>query len=357
MDNLETFAPLAVGALIGALVGAAAQVSQFCSRRALADSFSGTGHVYLRSFGVAVLVAIAATQTLLLATDLDLSEVMALRNQLPLTGLTVGGLLFGAGMMLAGGCPHRLLVRTGQGQLSALALLMILVVTVMATRDGMLSPLRLWISESTVTLNNPSLDTLLALKGSWLVPAGALIAALILAAKSLRTPASTGKGLVVASIVIGLCCAASWYFSVALADPFDLPTPHPLSYIAPTQELVRFFAMSELGFALKFGTTLVIGTVAGSAISTTLFGRTHSRPAALALTGRTVTGAALMGFGGVLAQGCTFGQGLAGLSVLSLASVWVVLCMSAGAWFSHRWLIAGTHVPMQVDAALSATSR
>lgn len=353
MDNLDTRTLLVAGAVIGMVVGVAAQLSQFCSRRALADSFSGNGSAYLKAFGVAMLVAIAATQSLVLTTELDLTDVVALKHQLPIIGLSVGGVMFGAGLMLTGGCPHRLLIRTGQGQLSAVALLIILVLAVMATRDGVLSPVRLWLSESTLVVNSASFDALLSLQGSWIIPAVAVTTAMFLIATTVRRVNTGSGGLMLASAIIGVCVAASWYVSVALADPFELPTPHPLSYIAPTQELVRFFAMSELGFDLKFGTTLVIGTLVGSALSSAFIRSTATR--ALPLNRRTVTGALLMGFGGVLAQGCTFGQGLAGLSVLSLASSWVVACITLGAWLTYRWLIAPGFAAARVENCLTAT--
>jgi uncharacterized membrane protein YedE/YeeE len=48
-------------------------------------------------------------------------------------------------------------------------------------------------------------------------------------------------------------------------------------------------------------------------------------------------GGTLMGFGGVLAMGCTLGQGLSGLSTLSLGSFIAVLGIVAGAVAALQW--------------------
>jgi hypothetical protein len=45
----------------------------------------------------------------------------------------------------------------------------------------------------------------------------------------------------------------------------------------------------------------------------------------------------LMGVGGVMAMGCTFGQGLSGLSTLSWSSMLAVAGMVLGAWLTFQW--------------------
>ena len=56
--------------------------------------------------------------------------------------------------------------------------------------------------------------------------------------------------------------------------------------------------------------------------------------------GRHVLGAALMGFGGVGALGCTIGQGLSGLSTLALGSLITVAGIAGGCVATLRWLYA-----------------
>jgi hypothetical protein len=44
-----------------------------------------------------------------------------------------------------------------------------------------------------------------------------------------------------------------------------------------------------------------------------------------------------MGAGGVVAFGCTIGQGISGLSLLAAGSLLATLSIVAGAWVGLRW--------------------
>jgi uncharacterized membrane protein YedE/YeeE len=52
-----------------------------------------------------------------------------------------------------------------------------------------------------------------------------------------------------------------------------------------------------------------------------------------------LVGAVLMGFGGVLALGCTVGQGLSGISTLALGSLLSLLAIIAGAVLGMRYQV------------------
>jgi len=52
--------------------------------------------------------------------------------------------------------------------------------------------------------------------------------------------------------------------------------------------------------------------------------------------GNHIAGAVLMGFGGVTAMGCSIGQGISGLSMLSAGSSIAVAGIVVGAWLALR---------------------
>jgi len=56
---------------------------------------------------------------------------------------------------------------------------------------------------------------------------------------------------------------------------------------------------------------------------------------------RQVLGAVLMGFGAVLALGCTIGQGISAFSVLAYSAPLTLAAILAGAAFGLRQLITG----------------
>jgi hypothetical protein len=80
--------------------------------------------------------------------------------------------------------------------------------------------------------------------------------------------------------------------------------------------------MLSTGSTLNFGIVTVFGVFAGSLVTALLTGRFHLEgfhsPRHMLRSGG---GAALMGAGGVMAFGCSIGQGLTGFSTLALASL------------------------------------
>jgi len=90
--------------------------------------------------------------------------------------------------------------------------------------------------------------------------------------------------------------------------------------------------MTFTGSRLDFGIAVVGGTVAGAFIGARSEGAW--RPlgfANLADLVRNLVGAALMGVGGVVALGCSIGQGITGLSTLALGSVLAAAAIVGGA--------------------------
>ena len=104
------------------------------------------------------------------------------------------------------------------------------------------------------------------------------------------------------------------------ADDFN-PTPvTSLTFIAPIADALQYVMLST-GSTLNFGIVTVFGVFAGSLVTALLTGRFHlegyQSPRHML---RSAGGAALMGIGGVMAFGCSVGQGLTGVSTLALAS-------------------------------------
>jgi uncharacterized membrane protein YedE/YeeE len=99
------------------------------------------------------------------------------------------------------------------------------------------------------------------------------------------------------------------------------------------------YVMIFTGMSANFGIALVGGVILGSFAVALARGR--FRIEGFADQGdflRQLAGATLMGVGGVLAMGCTVGQGLTGLSTLSLGSVLAALSICIGGLLG-AWLI------------------
>lgn len=331
--------PLWGGLILGVLLGIVLQRSSFCARAALADAFEGKDKGRLRAFVLAMAVTLLGSQLLAGFGLVDLSGTPYLRAGVPLLGLVVGGAIFGAGMMLAGGCPSRLIVRAAQGQGAALLSWLVFVLAIMASLDGVLAPVREILSGPSVQLPAASLPALFGGVSAWIVTAAVLALMAIFLFTAPRGSAWRGWRLPLAGALVGLLVAASWYVSIAGADEFETPAATSLAFVAPAQDLLRYLAMERLGFPLKFGSASVLGVFLGAFASALLARQfvwaTPSGPQML----RNLAGGVLMALGGILAMGCTIGQGMAGVATLSVSSLIAVAAMVLGAWLANRVLL------------------
>jgi uncharacterized membrane protein YedE/YeeE len=332
--------PLWGGLVLGVLLGVVLQRSSFCARAALADAFEGKDKGRLRAFVLAMAVTLLGTQLLAGWGLVNLSGTPYLRAGVPLLGLLVGGALFGAGMMLAGGCPSRLIVRAAQGQGAALLTWLVFVLAIMASLEGVLAPVRELITGPAVQLPAASLPTLLGGVPAWAVTAGLLVPMALFLLTAPRGSAWRGWRLPLGGALVGLLVAVSWYVSVAGADEFETPTATSLAFVAPAQDFLRFLTMTRLGFSLKFGAASVLGVFIG-ALASALWAREFAwgLPTTVTQMLRNLAGGVLMALGGILAMGCTIGQGMAGFATLSISSLIAVAAMALGAWAANRTLV------------------
>src|SRR6056297_3289165 len=146
------------GLLTGITFGVAAQRSRFCLRAATVEFARGMMQdkvaVWLLTFSTAVVWVQAAQMFGLI--DTTEARMMAVPGSW--SGAIIGGLLFGAGMVLARGCSGRLLVLAATGNLRSVVSGLIFAVVAQMSLTGWLSPLReglagLWITEGGRNVN------------------------------------------------------------------------------------------------------------------------------------------------------------------------------------------------------------
>ena len=114
--------------------------------------------------------------------------------------------------------------------------------------------------------------------------------------------------------------------------------PEALTFAAPLAHALDLLTLwSDRNNTATFGVTVTLGVVLGSAASAVLRRefRVESFGSASDL-GDHLVGGLLMGFGGVTAMGCSIGQGISGLSLLSAGSFLAVAGIVCGAWAALR---------------------
>jgi uncharacterized membrane protein YedE/YeeE len=347
MENLEPRDWLLIGALgIGLLFGIVGRLSDFCVRSAILETADGRVGARLASVLVALSVAVIGTQGLAYAGIVELGESIYLSQTLAWGSLVLGGVVFGIGMVLTRGCGARHLVLAAGGNMRSWLVLLALGLTAYATLRGLLALPRMWIENVTslaVEAGDQSIATLLAGgTGQTSVATAALVAALtivtIVVVRRAARKVSIGWP-VAAGIAIGLLIPASWYVTGVLSfDEFEPVRLESLTFTAPVGNAIQYLLTltgSQADFGIVVVAGVLLGAFAAAAGSRTLRADSFEGSGHL---GRYLLGGALMGFGGVLALGCTIGAGLSGLSTLSFGSLLASTGIVSGAVLCHRLL-------------------
>jgi len=346
LDLTPRAASVLVGGGLGLAFGLLAQRTRFCLRRAIAgpaDERSAAAGVWT----AALAVALAGTTAVLSMGLVDLSGHRFFAERLPVLAIVLGGLLFGVGMVLARGCASRLTVLAGTGNLRALTTMIVFAVVAHATLKGALAPARM--AAGSVSIDLGAYSSLAALPGGGVVWASLGVLALaVFALRSDARPLEMAGGA-----LIGLLAPLGWLATGwLLKDDFD---PVPVESLALTSAGAEtlFWWVASSAIQPTFGVGFLAGVVLGSAVAAVaarewkVAGFTEE-----VSTGRYLAGGALMGFGGVLAGGCTVGAGLSGVPTLSVAAIVAFLSIIAGGLLARAILDgAGTRSVRLLDAA------
>ena len=323
--------------LLGMAFGVAARLGRFCLLRGLRQQMGRDTEVAagqapaLQAFALALAVALLASQGLQALGMLDLSQAAIARPSFSIAGVLIGGLLFGIGMVLARACGARSLVLLAGGNLRSLVTLVFLALGAQLAMTGVLTPLRLWLQTLTpLTLAHATLPAYLPSLNTWLLTLG--LALLLLAYALLRPGLRQSRLQWGSALLIGLLVAAGWWLTAHIGvDEFEPARLTSLSFIGPIAEALLYLQLS-VGREPGIGLALTAGVLAGAFLAA--LGSRTARWEGFDSTSRLAAsagGGLLMGIGGVLAAGCSIGQGLSGLSTLSLSSFATVAGILLGA--------------------------
>lgn len=330
LDITPKAASVVLALALGLAFGVLAERTKFCFRRGLvgADRRSALG-IWL----AALAFALIGTQAAVYADLIGFSEHRFFVADMPVLAIVIGGLLFGAGMVLTRGCASRLTVLIGTGNLRALFVIVLFAITAHAALKGVLAPVRVALGSVTVNMGE--------ITGFAALPGGALLWSALFALGALGVALRSGnrKSQLVLAALLGLLVPAAWVGTgYVLFDEFDPIALESLSFTSPAAESL-FWSVASSSIPAGFGTGLIGGVIAGALLASLIFGsfqwQSFESPAQ---TGRYMGGAVLMGLGGVLAGGCTVGAGLAGIPTLSFAALLALLAIAAGALLANAAL-------------------
>ncbi|HEY5683148.1 MAG TPA: YeeE/YedE family protein [Sulfuricaulis sp.] len=345
--------------LVALVIGAVGNKTNFCTMGAVSDwvNMGDTGRMRAWLFAIAIaltgLVLFEVTGAVTLPSD---SFPPYRTSNFAWLRYVLGGLLFGVGMTLGSGCGQRTMVRVGQGNLKSLVVLIIagICAYLMLWTDFFSIAFMSWINPTTIELSkygilSQEIGTIVGgvfnIKNiqllHWLIGGAVALTLFVFIFKSpdfrSRFDNFLGGG------VMGLAVVAGWYITGgALREAWEeyaaFATTIPsrvavqsYTFISPMGDTARYLMQPTQMTMINFGVMALTGVIVGSflyAIFTRKF-RIEWFASKSDFLNHAV-GGVLMGFGGVLAMGCTIGQGVTGVSTLALGSVLALLSIVFG---------------------------
>jgi len=344
--------------------GAIANKANFCTMGAVSDWINMGDLNRMRSWMLAVVTAILGVGFLEYTGSIDLSLTTSNETSNPPYRVAnfiwlrhlLGGLIFGVGMTLASGCGNKTLVRLGEGNMKSLVVLVIMGICAWwmlftnLSYNGFLQwmlPLSIDFSLRDI----PSQDIASVVSGlagvEWGATHGLVIALLaglplllwIMKSRDFRQNLELSS----AGFIIGTLIVVAWYITAGsggqllmeelefMDEPPFFTGAQSLTFIGPTGHITQYLKEGFAATFLTFGVATVFGVVFGSFLYTLIFRKIRiewfvSWNDFL----MHAAGALMMGIGGVLAMGCTIGQGISGVSTLALGSILTILSIIAG---------------------------
>ncbi|WP_455218676.1 YeeE/YedE family protein [Kaarinaea lacus] len=354
---------LLYGFILAVIMGALVNKTNFCTMGAVSDwvNMGDTGR--LRSWLFAIAIAMGGLILLesFSLVDLDSYELKDLRPPYRMAAFEwlryiLGGVMFGIGMTLASGCGNKTLIRVGGGNIKSVLVLVVasFFAYLMAKTDFYGVVFYSW-------MNPLSID--LAQYGIAGQDVGRFIASFTGAEDGINLRAIVGGIFVVllmifvwksadfrknfdnilGGLAVGLAVVAAWYLTAGEkgqewlentsfmdvpprgvgAQSFTFTSP-----MADTFDLALNFNNTNF---ITFGVMALAGVIVGSFLYAVIFRKFRIE---WFQSGKDflahAIGGVLMGIGGVLALGCTIGQGVTGFSTLAIGSMMAFVSLVFG---------------------------
>ena len=333
---------LFTGLLVGAALGLVLQRGRFCITGAFRDLWVSHSPRWFIAFLLAIAVQ-ALGVALLTALGVIAPEV----PRLSVIATVLGSFLFGAGMVLAGGCATGTYYRAGEGLVGSWFALAAYALSAAAAKSGVLAPVTQHLRRAWTT----GLTTLPAAVGlpDWV---GAIVLGVVavfavhaqLRRESARRPAMalpaqrTGVSRLLferawnpltTGVLVGIVAVIAWPASWASGrhDGLGITTP--------SSNLVGLLVTGDRS-CLDWGVLLVVGILVGSYLAARASGEFRVRVPSAQVIQRSIVGGVLMGVGAAWAGGCSIGNALVQTSLLSwqgwIALAFQILGVGAAAW-------------------------
>ena len=350
------------GLVVGAVLGFILQRGRFCITGAFRDLWVSRSWRWFTAFLLAI-----AVQALGVAILTGAGYITPEIPRLSVIATALGSFLFGAGIVLAGGCATGTYYRAGEGLVGSWFALVAYATAAAASKTGLLSGVTarvkgLWVTDLTTipaTIGMPDGVGVVILAGV----TGVVVHRFVVLGRSRPaqvqlTAQRTGLAHLllekqwnplVTGLLVGIVAVVAWPTSWASGRPDGL------GITTPSSNLVGLIITGDTK-RLDWGVLLILGILLGSYIAAKASGEFRVRVPGAQVIQRSIIGGALMGIGAVWAGGCSIGNALVQTSLLSwqgwTALVFQILGVGASAWFllirprqRRRAERAAAHIP------------
>jgi hypothetical protein len=350
---------------IAVVMGAVANKTNFCTMGAVSDWVNMGDRGRLRAWLFAMTVALIGVLALEATGVVALAAATFPPYRTPNFSwlrYVLGGFLFGIGMTLGSGCGNKTFVRIGAGNLKSLVLL----VAFAAPASYMMlwgsigdqgffdRVFNSWIQPTAINLQKYGIESqgLGAIVGGLAgvkdaarahLIVGAVVALLLLVFIFRSGEFRGSSDNVLGGATIGLAVVAGWWITGGplgkeWLDWAQLESEAPTrvamqsyTFISPMGDAARYVMSPKNLLLVNFGVMALVGVIVGSFVYAVVTRSFRVEWFAnfkdfLAHAG----GGILMGTGGVLAMGCTIGQGVTGVSTLAAGSILAVASIVFG---------------------------
>ena len=325
------------GLAVGAVFAVPLQRFRFCLVAGISNFLLIKDSRQAVAFAAALLVAISGTQLLEIMDVVAIADSSYRNNTLDWFGAGMGGLFFGIGATLAGGCVGRTLVRTMEGSLHSVIVLLSFAVVAAITQFGFLEPFRIELTHATAIdlPTDAGLASLLSWS-PWLVLA--LVVAALLWFIYISWKRNADKTMLAVGVVVGGLVVCSWYITGVLAQDEFMPSRPSAIFMSGPLARFGYFLISGRLADLSFAISFVIGTAVVSLLLALASRQFKVMMPAKGMVKMALLGGSFMGVGAIMGYGCNIGQGLSGISTLSLESLIAVAGMVTGISAVTKWM-------------------
>lgn len=255
----------------------------------------------------------------------------------------LGGLIFGAGMVVARTCISGMFYKLGAGMLGMAVAIIGWAIGDIVTWRGPLQGLRDGLNENPVTVTSNDGQEQVATITSVLGPAGAVLVVLVALglaawvardeaisvrshdALTGRAPKLTGAKLGLAS---GLVMAAAWLLVRWHGFDYTYGTSS-----VPTQLWDGLTNDADISWWIPLG---LISVIPGALLAAVVGNTVWIRGEETKRYGELAAGALIMGVGAGIAGGCNLGHSMVGVPLLSIGSIVTTLAIAAGVFVADR---------------------